>query len=228
MTRRKLFLLLGIVLAALGSVAGVGYRLLQREPVHGGKPRSYWREHLAHVEYQVVLPDGWLQELVWLVSPRNKPRVSRWHAQKSCEAPPGLLGEMLADNDHEFRFRALVALRAHYGRSPEVWELLLRAAHDPDELVRREAVAGLLWFDDNRWTPAMVGAYLELLSDLDPSVRATARGYHPTTEQQGLELVCKGLQQRAKVRTLTADETRVLQGILLPETLRAVGLRLGL
>jgi hypothetical protein len=209
MTRRKPLLLLGILAVALGVAAGVGYPLLHREPVYGGKPRTYWKHYLASAEYRMVPPPGWLQGLVWKVNPWKSPTLTRMTYMDTCEASFDLLVQMLTDPDPVLRQLVLFTLWTTYGDSPEAWPVYLRATRDPHEDVREQAFKGLEMFRGD-WTPAMVEDYLALLSDRDPRVRVMA-GSSLTRRPQGREAVARALQQRAKTRTLNADEASLLQ-----------------
>jgi hypothetical protein len=209
MTRRKQLLLLGITPAALAVAGAVGYLLLHREPVYGGKPRTYWKHYLASAEYRMVPPPGWLRGLVWKVNPWKSPTLTGMTQLDTCEASFDLLVQMLPDPDPVLRQLVLFTLWTTYGDSPEVWSVFLRATRDPHEDVREQAFRGLEMFR-GEWTPVMVKDYLALLSDPDPRSRGWARS-SLTRRPQAREVIARALQQRAKVQTLNADEALVLQ-----------------
>jgi hypothetical protein len=209
MTRRTRFLL-GTLLAALTAMAGLEYLLLHGEPVYGGKSRSWWKEHLADVQYEMVPPPGWLQGLVWKVNPWKKATFAGMRPLSVCKASPALLADMLADTDADFRYEVVFALGAHYGYSPQSHQTFLRATWDGDGRVRRMAFSGLFFFPQDRsWTPAMSDAYMRLLTDGDPSVRSAWP--HLPQDPQAREAISRALQERAKIQTLNTDEARVLQ-----------------
>jgi hypothetical protein len=210
MSRRSLPLL-GILLAAFGVAAGVGYLLLHREPVYGGRPRSYWKEHLGIALYTMESPSGRLQELVWKANPWKKRTFAGMMPLETCEASLELLGEMLSDSDPELRLLALFAISVHYGPSPESWQLYLRATFDPDVNVRSDAFLHVCGFS-GQWTAAIVEDYLGLLTSGDPSVWELAPpGEHIPPYLEAREGISTALQQRAKARTLNAEEVRLLQ-----------------
>jgi hypothetical protein len=209
MTRRKPLLLLGILAVALCITAGVSYFLLHREPVYGGKPRSYWKEHLAEVEYELVPPPGWLQGLVWKVNPWKKRTVAGSRPLDTCEASFVVLVQMMSDPDRDLRRLSLSAIAAHYRRSPERWAIFLRAIRDPDAGVQWDAISGLEQFR-GKWTPGMVEDCLGLLSDRDRRVRQLARSMYPFSSD-AREALTRALQHRAKTRTLNANEASLLQ-----------------
>jgi hypothetical protein len=208
MNRRKL-LLVGILLVALVVAAWVGYWLLQREPVYGGKPRSYWKEQLFNITTEMSPPStGWFAKLVWQANPWKKPTTTAWGAREHCEASAELLAEMLDDPDPEFREMAGSALVLYYPRSPEAWTGFLQSARDRDDRVRHNAFWDLFAYRQ-RWTPAMIEDFLGLLTDRDTSVRERA-WWFLQQEREVKELISKALQQR----TVNADEARLLQELL--------------
>jgi hypothetical protein len=201
MTRRKPLLVLGILAVALG----VGYLLLHREPVYGGKPRSYWKEHLAVFLYEEEPPNGWLARTVWQVNPWKKRTFAGLMPQENCEASFELLAQMLTESDPHFRTLVLWSYSTYYGCSSATWSVFLRMAHDPDGDVRGGAFVAMSFFREP-WTPGMTEDYLGLLTGPDPLVRKDAQAWLHQ-EPRLHEGFVRGLQQR----TLTADEARLLQ-----------------
>jgi hypothetical protein len=205
MTRRKPLLLLGILLAV---AAGLGYLLLHREPVYGGKPRSYWRDRLVHTRrYAGPPPSGWLARQVWELNPWKPLTVYSMVPHDNCEASAELLVEMLSDPDPDFRHRAAFALSFNYSGAPEAADALVQAAGDSDPGVRRMTAENLA--RQVRWTPAMAEACLALRADSDLLVRESA--YHSVGNPFQEEAVAAILEERAKMGTLALDGSWLLQ-----------------
>jgi HEAT repeat protein len=196
MMRRRLLwtVCLPALLVGVPFVLCVSYPRLSREPVYGGKPRSYWKVHLADVQYSLVPPTGWFKRLVWQVNPWKKPAIVGMQTQGKSEASAELLAQMLSDPDPQFRDLVVFTFFPAYGPSPGAWAFFLRAARDRDPEVRMEAYRGL-FFVDHHWTAAMNEDYLGLLTDPDPAVRGDARQF-VRQDSASLEAISRALRER--------------------------------